>query len=237
MGFFSSWRTEREPVLSPVQPREPELPELSTGMVINVTLPDGDKLLTGKLTSHGSSGLTVERLPHALSFRVSEKGEKVYIRGCNQKLMPFVIEGTVAESTRVLFRMKNLKSIPLNEHRDNFRLVLNSPASLYYLTDTHFENAEECTLVDISVGGARIQSEFLHAEGEVLNLKVKLEDYAAMDFMGEIIRIQELRSGAFQYGFLFAQLTEDEITTLTKTIYNIQVGNRSAYLRGEGELR
>ena len=89
--------------------------------------------------------------------------------------------------------------------------------------------------MDISVGGARIQSEFLHAEGEALNLRVKLEDYAAMEFLGEIIRVEEFPSGVFQYGFLFAQLTEDEITSLAKTIYNIQVGNRSAWLRYPGE--
>lgn len=234
MGFFSSLHTQRQPE-QPEQPFEqPALPELNKGMTISVTLPDGDQLLTGRLTSFTSRSLTIERLPRALSFRVCDKGESVYIRGCNQKLMPFVIQGTVEESTRTLFRMKDLKSLPLNEHRDNFRLILNSPASLYYLTDPHFQNPEECVLLDISVGGARIQSEFLHAEGEVLNLKVKLEDYVSMDFLGEIIRVQELRSGAFQYGFLFAQLTEDEITTLTKTIYNIQVGSRSALLSEEG---
>ena len=238
MGFFSSRRTEREPLLSPSPlPQEPPLPDLNRGMTIRVTLPDGDQLLTGKLTSFTASGLTIGRLPHALSFKTCSKGETVYIRGCNQKLMPFVIQGTVEESTRILFKMKGLKSLPLNEHRDNFRLTLNSPAALYYLTDAHFQNPEACTLLDISVGGARIQSEFLHAEGEVLNLKVKLEDYVSMDFLGEVIRIQELRSGAFQYGFLFAQLTDDEITTLTKTIYNIQVGGRSAYLHGEEDLR
>lgn len=234
MGFFSSRRAQHEPVLTPApMPQEPPLPELNRGMTISITLSDGDQLLTGRLTSFTSTYLTVERLPHALSFKTCGKGETVYIRGCDQKLMPFVIQGTVEESTRTFFKMKGLKSIPLNEHRDNFRLTLNTPAALYYLTDAHFENPEVCTLLDISVGGARFQSEFLHAEGEVLNLKVKLEDYVSMDFLGEIIRIQELNSGAFQYGFLFAQLTEDEITTLTKTIYNIQVGGRSAYLYGE----
>ena len=233
MGFFSSLRTERaaqQPSQPVAKPSEPPMPDLTRGMTISVTLSDGDQLLTGRLTSFNGRALSIERLPHALSFRTCEKGETVYIRGCNQKLMPFIIEGTVEESTRILFRMTDLKSLPLNENRDNFRLDLHSPASLYYLTDPHFQNPEECILVDISVGGACVQSEFLHAEGEVLNLKVKLEDYATMDFLGEIIRVKELRSGAFQYGFLFAQLTEDEITTLTKTIYNIQVGNRNAII-------
>lgn len=232
MGFFSSLRTERTAQQStqPAKPSAPPMPDLTRGMTISVTLSDGDQLLTGRLTSFSGRDLALERLPHALSFRTCEVGETVYIRGCNQKLMPFIIEGTVEESSRTLFRMKDLKSLPLSENRDNFRLDLHSPASLYYLTDPHCQNPEECILVDISVGGACIQSEFLHAEGEALNLKVKLEDYASMDFLGEIIRVKELRSGAFQYGFLFAQLTEDEITTLTKTIYNIQVGNRNAII-------
>lgn len=233
MGFFSSLHAERRPV-QPAEPSEPPLPDLGKGMTVTVTLSDGDQLLSGRLTSYARRGLTIERLPHALSFRVCDKGETVYIRGCNQKLMPFVIEGTVEESSRILFRMKDLKSIPLNENRDNFRLILNSPASLHYPTDPHCQNPEECILLDISVGGACVQSEFLHAEGEVLMLKVKLEDYASMDFLGEIIRVKELRSGAFQYGFLFAQLTDDEITTLTKTIYNIQVGARNMARAEEG---
>lgn len=230
MGLFSSMRPERQSARSEQSPR-PNLPELTRGMTINVTLPDGDTLLSGRLVSFSSAGLALERLPRSLSFRTCDKGETVYVRGCNQKLAPFVIQGKVQESTRTLFRMNELKPIPIEEHRDNFRLVLNSSAALYYLTDTRFQNPEECTLVDISVGGACIQSEYLHAEGEALNLKIKLEDYAAMEFLGEIIRVQELKSGMFQYGFLFAQLTEEEITCLAKTIYNIQVGNRSALLR------
>lgn len=238
MGLFSVFRAEREPIqpVQPVQPPAPELPELNKGMTIHVSLSDGEELLMGKLTALTSTTLTLERLPRALSFKTCDKGSTVYIRGCNQKLVPFIIEGTVDESTRILFRLKNLKSVPLSEHRDNFRLTTSTPASLYYPSDVHFENPEECTLVDISVGGACIQSEFLHAEGEALNMKVKLADYAAMDFFGEIIRVQELRSGAFQYGFLFAQLTEEEITTLTRTIYNIQVGIRSAQARADEDL-
>lgn len=230
MGLFSSLRPERQ-LVRPEQPTQPKLPELTRGMTISVMLSDGDTLLSGRLVSFSPAGLTLERLPRSLSFRTCVKGETVYIRGCDQRLAPFVIQGTVEESTRTLFKMNALRSVPIDEHRDNFRLVLNSSANLYYLTDTQFQNPEKCTLVDISVGGACIQSEFLHAEGEALNLRLKLEDYAAMEFLGEIIRVQELSSGSFQYGFLFAQLTEDEITSLAKTIYNIQVGNRSALLR------
>ena len=101
------------------------------------------------------------------------------------------------------------------------------------MTDDNRSNPEECTLVDISTGGACIESEYLHAEDEVLRLKVKLEDYIPMEFVGEIIRVVEFSPGRFRYGFLFAQLRESERTDLTRTLYNLQVGNRKPWMRTE----
>ena len=65
------------------------------------------------------------------------------------------------------------------------------------------------------------------------DVKVKLMDYAPMEFIGEIIRVVEYQPGKFRYGFLFAQLKEGELTELTRTLYNIQVGNRSTRVRSE----
>ena len=57
------------------------------------------------------------------------------------------------------------------------------------MTDERFAHPERCTLVDISTGGCCIATEYLHGEGEVLRLKIKLRDYAPMDFVGEVIRV------------------------------------------------
>ena len=54
-----------------------------------------------------------------------------------------------------------------------------------------------------------------------------------MNFLGQVIRVTEHSPGKFRYGLLFAQLNEDEMTTLTRTLYNIQVGNRSEWRRTE----
>ena len=89
-------------------------------------------------------------------------------------------------------------------------------------------------LVDISTGGACVQSEFMHAEDEVLRMKIQIEEYAPMTVVGQIIRAYEHSPGLFRYGILFAQLKEEEITSLTKMLYNIQMGNRKEWRRGEG---
>ena len=104
---------------------------------------------------------------------------------------------------------------------------------MFYPQDETYSNPEECNLVDISTGGACVESEFLHAEDEVLRLRVKLLDYAPMEFLGEVIRVNEYQPGKFRYGFLFAQLKESELTELTRTLYNLQVGNRQTWVRSE----
>ena len=210
-------------------------PDLRNGMTLNVETPEGAEVLSGRITGYsaGDTTLTLERLPGALSFKTREMGTAVQLRGLDEKMTQFILKGSIQESTRLVCRVKDLKVKPIAENRHDFRLQMNVPAELYYRSDDARSHPEECTLVDISTGGACLESEYLHAEDEVLRLKVKLSDYAPMEFMGEIIRVVEFRPGQFRYGFLFAQLKETELTELTRTLYNIQVGNRQTWMRSE----
>lgn len=212
-----------------------ELPNLHKGMTVDVETMDGIALFRARITSYDSEDkeMLLERLPKALSFKVLELGATVLLRGCDEALQPFILKGAVQESTRLLCRVKDIRLKPIQETRENFRLEMRTSAELYYMSDDNRSNPEECTLVDISAGGACLESEYLHAVDEVLRLKVKLEEYVPMEFVGEIIRAVEYKPGKFRYGFLFAQLQETERTELTRTLYNLQVGNRSPWMRTE----
>lgn len=212
-------------------------PSLQNGMTLTIETPEGVDILTGRIAgySEGSTKVTLERMPGALSFKTREIGSAVTVRGFDEKMVEFVLKGTIQESSRLVCKVKDLKARPLSEMRQNFRLRMNSPASLFAEWDEKCSNPEECTLVDISTGGACVESEYLHAEDEVLRLRIKLEDYIPMEFVGEIIRVVEYQPGKFRYGFLFAQLKETELTELTRTLYNLQVGNRRTWMRTEEE--
>lgn len=240
MGFLSSLFSGRSngPEANPnnVNPQSefPEgFPELYKGMTINVMEKNGDTLLSGRVTDLSPSSLTIERMPGWISFNTREPGTAVSIIGYNKTMVPFCLDATVQESSRISCRLVNLSLQKFFEHRQSFRLPIHTGASLYYQTDEFFKNPEECIVIDISTGGACIESEFLHAEDEVLTLKIKVEEYKPMSFKGQIIRVQEYSPGKFRYGFLFAQLTEDEVTDLTRTLYNIQVGNKKSWSRNE----
>lgn len=206
-------------------------PELSNGMTVTVLLKDGRELFSGKVTAFTKSTMTLERLPGRLSFPLVNMGTSVFVRGLNKDMSPFSIRAVVQSSSRICYKLKDLKAEPFEEQRFNFRLRLNTPASLFYEMDEHCENPESCTVVDISTGGACIESEFMHAEEEVLRLKVKIEEYKPMLFIGEVIRVVEYEPGKYRYGFLFAQLQETEQTELTRTLYNVQLGNRRERIR------
>ena len=235
MGFLSSLfgRSAETAVNNKAAEHTGPLPELYNGMTLDLETPDGQRVLTGRLAGYnaGDTTLTVERQPGALSLALREPGASLVIRGVDEGMTQFFLKGTVQESTRLVCRLKDVKVKVISEHRTNFRLQMGIPAALHYESDVTFSNPEVCTLVDISTGGACLESEYLHAEDEVLRLKIKLLDYTPMDFLGEIIRVVEYEPGKFRYGFLFAQLKDSELTELTRTLYNLQVGNRSTWVR------
>ncbi len=241
MGIFSFLNRDQDlaeyipaPVTPALEETGPGLPEMCREMPIEVVEKSGRVLNTGLITEYGGAELTMGRHPGGLSFKVCEPGSTVYVRGCDNKMNQFYLRATVEESSRILMRLKELEPEVHENHRDTFRLAVNNvPISIYYLNDERFERPEECKLVDISTGGCCFTSEYLHGEGEVLRIKVKLEDYVAMDFIGEVIRVVECGPNEFRCGVLFAQLKKEEINSLTKVLFNMQLGNRREHSRTE----
>lgn len=207
--------------------------ELCEGMRIDVTTPDGTPLLAGKITALTSTTLTLERLPGGLAFKICSLEAAVCASGYDKKMVPISLRATVQESTRTLLKLKNVQVETHAENREAFRLPLSVPVSLYRWEDDHYKTPEECLLVDISTGGACVQSEYIHSEDEVLRIRLKLDDYTPLNFVGQIVRCIEHEPGQFRYGFLFAQLTEEEITSLNKILFNMQTGVKRTHMRTE----
>lgn len=237
MSFFKNLFSKKDNTGSSAsEPKEPvhdPLPELVTGMSLDIITEEGSQLLTGRISEQSGTSLTLERLPGWISFDTCPEGSKVFVRGYNRRMQGFNMSAVVAESGRTVFRVKDMKLEQVPNQRKSFRLPVNSTASLFRTDDERFSRPERCTLVDISTGGACIESEYIHPEDEVVFLRFKLEDYPTMTFKGQIIRGAEYKDDRYRYGILFAQLTQDELTALTRTMFNIQTGNRRLWDRDE----
>ena len=204
------------------------LGHLFKGMPLDIITSDNQLALSGKLTGRKDDTLTLERLPGWLAFELIPVGEPVSVRGYNSRMEQFNLTATVQESSRVVCKLTNVQVSPIENQRLSFRIPMNTTAWLYRREDERCQRAENCTLVDVSTGGCCIESEYVHEENEILRIKIKLADYQPMQFLGQIIRASTFGK-QYRYGILFAQLREDELTSLTRTLYNIQIGNRRAW--------
>lgn len=232
--LFSKDKSEQETGGSTVSRKgnvSEELPELTEGMSLDIVR-DGKLFLTGQVSAVNGTNLSLERLPGWLAFDICEVGERVNVRGFNRQMIAFNLSGTVAESSRIVFRLKNLKVEHVVNQRLSFRLPVNTPAAMFRQDDERFARPEECVLVDISTGGACVETDYIHSLEEVVQLRFKLDDYPTMTFLGQTVRGAEYTPGRYRYGILFAQLRPEELTTLTRTLYNIQTGNRREWSRG-----
>ena len=245
-SFFSRNDEEDEDLLEEeeeeqeeVQPRLPEnatIGELFEGMRLDAASREGEILLTGRIVERTADTLTLGRLPGELSFKILTLNSTVNLNGYDKKLIPISLSATVEESTRTALKVKNLKVESHNESRDNFRLPYSTPITIYRRDDEQLRNPEQCQLVNISTGGCCIQSEYVHMEDEVIRIHIKLEDYAPLKFLGQVVRCSNQVRGVFNYGILFAQLTEPEIASLNKTLYNLQMGIKDIHVRNaEGQ--
>lgn len=210
--------------------RTASISQLYVGMRLDV-FKENKMLLSGQIVKCTDDKVTLNRLPGALSFKICPLGADVSLRGYDKMLVPINLTGSVEESTRISFKVKDLRIQNHDEVRDNFRLPYSAPVSLYREDDDRFRNPEEGQLIDISTGGCGIESEYIHMEDEVVRIRIKLEDYAPLTFLGQIVRCSNDEQGKFRYGILFAQLTDQEITTLNKTLYNLQMGVRDTHMR------
>lgn len=241
-SFFSRRDEEDEDLIEEEEEKEPQAfgnlkpavaatGKLYDGMKLDVTTKEGELLFTGKLTTMYHGSLTLNRLPGELSFKIIPLNSEVHLNGFDKKMLPISLSATVEESSRVVLKVNNIQVESHAESRDNFRLPYSAPITIFRYDDAELTNPEECMLVNISITGCCIQSDYVHMEDEIIRIHMKLEEYTPLDYIGQVVRCSSQVHGKFKYGILFAQLSEMESMTLSKMLYNLQTGNRNVHTR------
>lgn len=202
------------------------LPDLRKDMPVEILGEDGQVVVRARITECKYREIILGRHPGGLSFPIYEPGTNVVVQGRDSSLERFYLRAVVAESSRIRIRLTDLVQEERENQRSTFRLELNAPISIYSYGDERMLRPEECTLLDIGAGGCCISSEYLHGVDEVLRLKIKLEHYATMNLVGEVIRVTEHGYNDIRCGILFAQMTKDEYESLTRMLFSLQLGNR-----------
>ena len=151
----------------------------------------------------------------------------VRIRGYNDHERKAVyMEGFITPEEKHTWKVEELTVTRIGNDRAFFRLETNLDAVV--TTFGGFSAREQdCKMLNISVGGARILSEQLYHEGDKFLLKVKLLEDRPMSVMFcEVLRVFEREGSKYEYGCRFLELNEEDQDKITQNIFAAQLAER-----------
>lgn len=227
MGLFDFLKERREEAPEEPAHEEEEELELYSGMRVEVTTFQGRMLFVAKLLGlRGDRGELHQYSEIAIPLK--DEPLPVRIRGYHDRDRKAVyMEGIISPTPRNVWQVEGLKVSKVGNERAFFRLETNLEA-----TATMFSGLEKgerpCRLLNISVGGASIASEFRYHHGDKLLLKVRLlEDRPESAIYSEVVRVTEKKEGKFEYGCRFLELTNEDEGQITQNIFAVQRQQRN----------
>ena len=196
--------------------------EIYSGMRVEVTALDGRMLFVAKLMGlHGRQAELHQYLKAAISQ--VEEPFPVRIRGYSDRDRKAVcMEGVIAPLPQNKWSVAELKVCRVGNDRAFFRLDTNLDATATMFSGLAM-GEKPCKLLNISIGGARIASEYRYHDGDKFLLKVRLlEGRPESAMFAQVMRIIERNGGVFEYGCQFLELTDADQEQITQNIFAVQ---------------
>ena len=212
---------------SPKKQEDPWFPVFNPEMPVDVLATYSTILLSGRLESASPEALVIERIPGEISFPVQETGAPVMVRGYDNQMEPFTLQGIITKSSLTECVVSHLELVPHDNMRKSVRYPLSPPATIYAMEDTLLNKPQECKLLNISTGGACISSSFAYNMGDTLRLRVELIKNAGItSYHCLVVRVTEKPGELYEYGLLFEQLNKSKLNDLLRDIETIQSETR-----------
>lgn len=224
MKLFDIWRkrAEETPAQKNEKAAEEESLDIYSGMRVEVTTDAGQILFVAKLM--GLHGKKAELHQYSESEIVKDV-ETIHarIRGYSDYERKAVyMEGIITPGPKHIWQVEELTIVRVGNDRAFFRLTTNLDATATMFSGLAM-GEKPCKLLNISVGGASVSSEYRYHEGDKFLLKVRLlEDRPESVMFSQIVRVVEKDEGKFEYGCRFLELTEVDQEQITRNIFAAQ---------------
>lgn len=132
------------------------------------------------------------------------------------------MEGFILPQENHVWQVTALSIKKVNNDRAFFRLDTDIEATITTFSGLG-AGERPCRLLNISVGGARIRTEYEYHEQDKFLLKVKLiEDRPHSVMYCQVLRIIEKNENGFEYGCQFLELTEEDQEKIIQNIFEAQ---------------
>ncbi len=196
--------------------------DIYSGMRVEVTTAAGQILFVAKLMGlHGKKA----ELHQYSEFEIVKDVETIHarIRGYSDYERKAVyMEGIITPGPKHIWQVEELTIVRVGNDRAFFRLTTNLDATATMFSGLSM-GEKPCKLLNISVGGASVSSEYRYHEGDKFLLKVRLlEDRPESAMFSQIVRVVEKDEGKFEYGCRFLELTEVDQEQITRNIFAAQ---------------
>lgn len=196
--------------------------DIYSGMRVEVTTDAGQILFVAKLMGlHGDKA----ELHQYSEAAIVKDVETIHarIRGYSDYERKAVyMEGIITPGPKHIWQVEELTIVRVGNDRAFFRLTTNLDATATMFSGLAM-GEKPCKLLNISVGGASVSSEYRYHEGDKFLLKVRLlEDRPESVMFSQIVRVVEKDEGKFEYGCRFLELTEVDQEQITRNIFAAQ---------------
>lgn len=201
--------------------------DIYSGMRVEVTTDAGQLLFVAKLL--GLHGNQAELHQYSESEIAEDIGTiHARIRGYSDHERKAVyMEGVITPGPKHIWQVEELTVLRVGNDRAFFRLETNLAATATMFSGLAM-GEKPCKLLNISVGGASVSSEYRYYEGDKFLLKVRLlEERPESAIFTQIVRIIEKDDGKFEYGCRFIELTEADQDQITRNIFAVQRQKRA----------
>ena len=196
--------------------------DIYSGMRVEVTTAAGQILFVAKLMGlHGKKA----ELHQYSECAIVKDVETIHarIRGYSDYERKAVyMEGIITPGPKHIWQVEELTIVRVGNDRAFFRLTTNLDATATMFSGLAM-GEKPCKLLNISVGGASVSSEYRYHKGDKFLLKVRLlEDRPESAMFSQIVRVVEKDEGKFEYGCRFLELTEVDQEQITRNIFAAQ---------------
>lgn len=196
--------------------------DIYSGMRVEVTTAAGQILFVAKLMGlHGDKA----ELHQYSEAAIVKDVETIHarIRGYSDYERKAVyMEGIITPGPKHIWQVEELTIVRVGNDRAFFRLTTNLDATATMFSGLAM-GEKPCKLLNISVGGASVSSEYRYHEGDKFLLKVRLlDDRPESAMFSQIVRVVEKDEGKFEYGCRFLELTEVDQEQITRNIFAAQ---------------
>lgn len=213
-------KTDTQPPKTERENNEDEL-QIYSGMRVEVTAMDGRMLFVAKLM--GLYGNQAELHQYSEAAIPQEEPFPVRIRGYSDRDRKAVyMEGVISPLPQNKWSVAELKVCRVDNDRAFFRLDTNLDATATMFSGLTM-GEKPCKLLNISIGGACISSEYRYHDGDKFLLKVRLlEDRTESAMFSQVMRVIEKGDAGFEYGCRFLELTDADQEQITQNIFAAQ---------------